>query len=103
MAGAEAAAWATSLSARGVQLRYGVRVSGGCGCTEARNHYRDKSDGLECRELLSKGDEADNGRDRRIHAVDDGDGARFEAAEAFELEREWDDQTAHRYHEPDGE
>ena len=58
---------------------------------------------MEGRELLPEGEEANDGRDRRIDAVDDGDDPRLEAAEALEFERERDDQTADRDHEPDAD
>jgi hypothetical protein len=58
---------------------------------------------LEHREVFPEGEEANDGRDRRIDAVDDGHDPRLKAAEALEFERERDDQTADGDYEPDRE
>src|SRR5438477_2778292 len=67
----------------GVLRWSGVCVAGRCRCAGACDHYRDQSDDLERGESLPEGEEADDGRDCRIDAVDDGDDPRLEAAETL--------------------
>ena len=51
--------------------------------------------------MLAEREEADDGRDRRIDAVDDRHDARLESAEALEFESERNDQASDRDHETD--